>query len=343
MSVPSPPTLAECTTLHVGGPAEQWIVADSESALIDAVTQADAAGVPVLLLGGGSNMLVADAGFPGIVVEIGTRGIVEGDVPGEITVRAGEPWEPLVAHSVGQGWSGIEALSGIPGLAGATPIQNVGAYGQDVGQVVTKVRVLDRSTGTVEVLDQGACAFGYRSSAFKRRPDRWVVLDLTLRLSPAPVGVVRYAELARELGVEVGQTAAVADIRAAVLGLRRRKSMVLDAADPDTRSAGSFFTNPVVTAEVAASVPADCPRYPSDAGTKLSAAWLIEQSGVQPGWTARPGSAARVSRRHTLALVNSANASADDVLELARAIRARVSDRFGIALTAEVRMVNCSL
>lgn len=337
------PSLAERTTLHVGGPALQWIVADDEGDLIEAVSTADDAGVPLLLLGGGSNMLVADAGFPGTVIEIATRGIGLGAQPGQITVSAGEPWDRLVAYAVGQRWSGIEALSGIPGLAGATPIQNVGAYGQDVGQVVESVRVLDRSTGTIDVLGPEAISFGYRTSAFKRAPDRWVVLGLTLTLSPEPVGVVRYAELARELGIEVGDVADVEEIRAAVLTLRRRKSMVLDVADPDTRSAGSFFTNPVVSAQVAATVPAECPRYPSDAGIKLSAAWLIEQSGVQPGWTARPGSAARVSRRHTLALVNAADASAADLLELGRAIRGRVHDRFGILLTAEVRMVNCTL
>jgi UDP-N-acetylmuramate dehydrogenase len=342
--VAAPLNLSERTTLRVGGPADAWVVGETDQQIIDAVTACDAAGVPVLILGGGSNVLVADEGFPGTVVEIATRGVGETLArDAALSIRAGEPWDDLVAHTVSQGWSGIEALSGIPGRAGATPLQNVGAYGQDVGQVVSSVRVLDRSTGSVEILDRAACGFGYRTSLFKAEPSRWVVLEVTLHLSRSRRSEVRYAELARTLGVPVGGTADVEEVRAAVLLLRRRKAMVLDDADPDTRSAGSFFTNPVVTSEVAQSIPSECPRYPSPTGIKLSAAWLIEQAGVEPGWRARDGSGARVSTKHTLALTNASGATAADVLELARAIRDRVATRFGIDLHAEVSMVNCTL
>ncbi|MBK9738161.1 MAG: UDP-N-acetylmuramate dehydrogenase [Actinobacteria bacterium] len=337
--------LADRTTLRVGGPADHWVRCETDEHLIGAVRSCDAAGIPALILGGGSNLLASDGGFRGTVLEVATRGMTaaEGDGDVALTIRAGEPWDDVVESAVLRGWSGIEALSGIPGLAGATPIQNVGAYGQDVGQVVSAVRILDRRTGTVERLDHLACGFGYRSSAFTAEPFRWVVLDVTMQLRRSPLGVVRYAELAQALGVDVGSTADVADIRAAVLRLRGRKGMVLDPDDPDTRSAGSFFTNPIVSGEVAASVPAECPRYPSPNGTKLSAAWLIEQAGVGRGWRARRGSPARVSTKHTLALINEGHASADDILELARAIRDLVEERFGITLRAEVRMVGCAL
>ena len=206
----APNTLSARTTLRVGGAARGWIVADTDEQAITAIVSCDASGTPVLILGGGSNMLVADAGFDGTVVEMATRGFEEsvGD-EAVITVKAGESWDSLVAMTVQRGWSGIEALSGIPGLAGATPIQNVGAYGQDIGQVVSRVRALDRSTGAVRTLDHGACAFGYRSSVFKQEPTRWVVLDVTLHLSTSRRSVVRYAELARSLGVQVGHEADV--------------------------------------------------------------------------------------------------------------------------------------
>jgi UDP-N-acetylmuramate dehydrogenase len=342
--VPAAHTLSARTTLHVGGAARAWVVAETDEDAVNAVLACDASGTPVLVLGGGSNMLVADEGFDGTVVEMATRG-VETSVGDEavVTAKAGEAWDDLVATTVHRGWSGIEALSGIPGLAGATPIQNVGAYGQDIGQVVSRVRALDRSTGEVRSLDHGDCAFGYRSSVFKQEPARWVVLDVTLHLSTSRRSVVHYAELARALGLQVGDEADVDEIRGAVLQLRRRKGMVLDEADADTRSAGSFFTNPVVSADVAEGMPVECPRYPSEAGVKLSAAWLIEQSGIERGWRVRASSPARVSSKHTLALVNESDASADDVLELARAIRDRVQAAFGITLRAEVSMVNCAL
>lgn len=339
------PTLAERTTLRVGGPAHTWVVARSGAELVDAVLSADDAGIPVLLLGGGSNLLVADAGFPGTVIEVASRGI-EVDVVGDVVhlaVAAGEPWDEVVAHAVAQGWSGIEALSGIPGLVGATPIQNVGAYGQDVSQTVATVRVLDRADGEVRSLDGADCGFGYRMSRFKADAGRWAVLSVTLRLSATGTGVVRYAELARELGVAVGDPASVAEIRDRVLALRARKGMVLDDSDQDTWSAGSFFTNPVVDDAVALRIPDACPRYPSAFGTKLSAAWLIEHAGIGKGFALAADAPAAISGKHTLALTNRGGATAADILDLARVVRAAVRARFAVELDIEPTLVGIAI
>jgi UDP-N-acetylmuramate dehydrogenase len=222
---------------------------------------------------------------------------------------------------------------------GATPIQNVGAYGQDVSQVLTSVRVLDRSDGRVGTLDAADCGFGYRMSRFKAEPGRWVVLSVTMRLGTTGQGVVRYRELAAELGVDVAEEAPVADIRAAVLALRSRKGMVLDDADPDTWSAGSFFTNPVVDEDAARLVPQECPRYPSAFGTKLSAAWLIENAGIGRGFAVSAGSRAAISGKHTLALTNRGGATAADVIELAHTVRSAVRARFGVTLEIEPTLV----
>jgi UDP-N-acetylmuramate dehydrogenase len=337
--------LADHTTIGVGGPATDWIVATTQDALVDAVRSLDAAGTRVLVLGGGSNLLVSDAGFPGTVVQVATRGVTiqESEAGVDLTVAAGEPWDAVAALSVTRGWAGIEALSGIPGLVGATPVQNVGAYGQEVAHVVTSVLVLDRRTGAVSRVAHDECGFGYRTSRFKVEHERFVVLDVAMRLSPSGAGTAAYAELARALSVEVGGQAPVADIREAVLTLRRSKGMVLDARDPDTRSLGSFFVNPIVDDAMAAAIDAACPRYPAVGGTKLSAAWLIENAGIGKGWRIDQTSPARVSTKHTLALTNAGGASTQDVIELARAISARVEDRFGIALTAEPRLVDCRL
>ena len=338
------PTLSERTTLRVGGPARAWIVAESEADLVDAVRALDAAGEPVLLLGGGSNLVVADSGFAGTVVEIATRGADAQVVDDRVllTLAAGEPWDGIVSRAVAHGWAGIEALSGIPGLVGATPVQNVGAYGQDVGQVVTAVRALDRSSGEVSDMSGADCGFGYRTSLFKREPDRWVVLSVTISLAAGGRGTVGYAELAASLGVPVGGEADISAIRGAVLALRARKGMVLAEHDHDTWSAGSFFTNPVVDAAVAEALPHDCPRYPSDRGVKVSAAWLIEQSGVGRGF-ALPSSRAAISGKHTLALTNRGGATTAEIADLARAVRSTVLDRFAIELTPEPVLVGLSL
>ncbi len=337
------PTLAQRTTLRVGGAAQDWVTATTEAELVDAVARADSRRTPVLLLGGGSNLLVSDEGFPGIVVEVATRGVVLDEEPDQVDLRiaAGEPWDDVVALAVRRGWSGVEALSGIPGRVGATPVQNVGAYGQEIASVVREVRALDRTTGRIATMAAPECGFGYRTSRFKAQPDRWVVLEVGLRLGVGGLGIARYGQLADALGVQVGDVAGVHAIRDAVLGLRRGKAMVLDDADHDTWSAGSFFTNPVVD-DGAEQVPVSCPRYPAAGGVKLSAAWLIEHSGVGRGFRL-PGSQAAISTRHTLALTNRGGATAAQVVELARAVRQAVADRFAIVLEPEPRLVGVSL
>lgn len=342
------PTLADMTTLRVGGPAREVIHVDTDDDLVEAVITADAAGEPLLLVGGGSNLLVSDAGFPGTVVRIGTRGIrVEplGSGRVHVRVRAGEPWEEFVATAVESGWSGVEALSGIPGSSGATPIQNVGAYGAEVSQLIASLEVLDRRTGEVLRMGPDEAAFGYRSSALKRTPGRWVVLSVTMDLAVDPVGApLRYAELAGLLGVEVGQRAPAALVRDAVLELRRGKGMVLDAADHDTWSAGSFFTNPLISRAEADALPQGAPRFAQpDGSVKTSAAWLISHAGFPRGFAVRPGARAALSTKHSLALTNRGGATADDLLELARAVRAGVAEQFGITLDNEPVLVGCAL
>jgi UDP-N-acetylmuramate dehydrogenase len=342
------PTLAEMTTLRIGGPARRVVTAVTDDELVAAVTGADAAGEPLLLVGGGSNLLVADAGFPGTVVRIGTRGIRADHLePGRLRVRvaAGEPWESFVGTAVESGWSGVEALSGIPGSTGATPIQNVGAYGAEVAQVIESLLVLDRRTGDVQPMAPGEASFGYRSSALKRSPGRWVVLSVTMELAVDPLGApIRYRELAGMLGVAVGGRAPATAVRQAVLELRRGKGMVLDASDHDTWSAGSFFTNPIISATEADALPADAPRFPQSDGTvKTSAAWLISQAGFGRGFAVSPSARASLSTKHSLALTNRGGATAEDLLELARVVRAGVADRFGIVLENEPVLVGCAL
>jgi UDP-N-acetylmuramate dehydrogenase len=333
------PSLADLTTLRLGGPARRLLRAETEAELIGAVRTADAAREPLLVLGGGSNLVVADAGFDGVVVQVRTRGVARsGDL---VTVAAGEVWDDTVAALVADGRSGVEALSGIPGLVGATPIQNVGAYGQEVAQTVASVRVLDRTTGDVRDVPAQECGFTYRHSSFKG-DDRRVVLAVTFRLASGSAGrPVRYAALAAHLGVEVGAAVPAADVRAAVLDLRRAKGMVLDAGDHDTWSAGSFFTNPVLDATDAVGLPAGAPRWPEAEGrVKVSAAWLIERSGFPRGYG---HGRAQVSSKHTLALTNRGGATTDELLALAREIRDGVRERFGVTLVNEPVLLGVTL
>ena len=340
--------LRDHTTLRVGGPAKAWVEATTESDLIEAVSAADQSGDPVLVLGGGSNLLVADAGFPGTVVEIGTRGVaadVEDDASCGgvlVTVAAGEEWDSVVAQAVERGWVGIEALSGIPGAVGATPIQNVGAYGQDVAQTISSVRVWDRRLRGVRTFANADCGFGYRHSRFKADPGRHVVLDVTFQFTQGDLGApVAYAELARTLGVDIGERVPMADVREAVVGLRRGKGMVLDADDHDTWSAGSFFTNPVVDP---AAVPDGAPTWPAEGGVKVSAAWLIEHAGFAKGYGAElTDGRAGLSTKHTLALTNRGGASADDLLAVAREVRDGVERAHDIRLVNEPVLVGCEL
>lgn len=353
MSLPStatagtgrPVSLADYTTMRVGGPAKTFIVAESEAELVAAVKEADAAGEPVLLLGGGSNVVIADEGFDGTVILIAIRGI-DADVStcsgATITLAAGEPWDPFVAKAVAEGWGGIEALSGIPGLAGATPIQNVGAYGCEVSQTVASVRTLDRQTGQFATFAAADCQFSYRGSRFKSDADRYLVLQVIFQLPLSDLSApVRYAELARTLGVEAGERVAAADVRQAVLALRNGKGMVLNDDDHDTWSAGSFFTNPILDPAQAAQLPEGAPQYPQPDGTiKSSAAWLIDHAGFAKGYGT---GSATLSTKHTLALTNRGGARTADLLALAREIRAGVQDRFGVTLVNEPLLVGCDL
>lgn len=334
--------LSSLTTLRLGGPCADVVVADTQELLVSETRAADDEGTPLLVVSGGSNMVVADAGWSGRAMLVRTRGIhIDGD---QVTVAAGEPWDEFVARMVTDGRAGVEALSGIPGSVGSTPIQNVGAYGQDVAETITAVLVWDRRGLTEEWLAAEQCGFGYRTSVFKRDPHRWLVLAVRFRLPHAQSFPIRYSELARVLDVEVGQSAALPEVREAVLALRAKKGMVLDAEDHDTWSAGSFFTNPLLTVEQAERLPVSAPRYPTDEGmVKTSAAWLIEQAGIGKGFRLTPDARAGVSTKHTLALTNRGGASTEDVLALARHIRAQVNERFAIELDPEPVLVGCQL
>lgn len=335
--------LAALTTLRVGGRAARLIEAETRDELIDAVGREGRDGC--LILGGGSNLLVSDADVDVPVVAVRTRGIeARRDADAVlIDIAAGESWDDVVARCVVDGWAGLEALSGIPGSVGATPIQNVGAYGQEVADVVAKVDVLDRLTDRARSMTPGECEFGYRTSVFKHEPDRYVLLSVQLRLQASTHGTpVRYGELAGRLGIEIGESAPVAEVRDAVLELRRAKGMVLDDADHDTWSAGSFFTNPVLAP---GDVPEDAPQWvQSDGRVKTSAAWLIEQAGYAKGFGAEVGSgAATLSTKHTLAITNRGTATAEDLLLLARTVRAGVHDRFGVTLQVEPTLIGGGL
>lgn len=349
--VPGPPPgrLAEHTTIRLGGPARRLVEARDEAALLDAVRACDAGGDPLLVVGGGSNLLVADEGFDGTALLVATRGVRAEPGPGDavlLTVAAGEPWDGVVARAVGAGLSGLEALSGIPGSAGATPVQNVGAYGQEVSGLVVAVRAWDRRAGAVAELRPADLAFGYRHSALKGDPGRFVVLDVTFRLTRRPDSApVRYAQLAERLGVGVGDRAPLGRVREAVLALRAGKGMVLDPADHDTWSCGSFFTNPVLDAEAALALPDGAPRFAMPAGrVKTSAAWLIEHAGYTRGFGVHgPGSAATLSTCHTLALTNRGGAVTADVVELAREVRDGVRRAFGVVLVPEPTLVGVEI
>jgi UDP-N-acetylmuramate dehydrogenase len=336
--------LSELTTLRLGGPAARYVVAETQDAVVAAVRAADRQGEPLLVLAGGSNVVVADEGFPGTVVRVATHGVARDDA-GLLEIAAGEPWDPFVADCVARGLAGVECLAGIPGSVGATPIQNVGAYGQEVSETLVAVRVLDRLRDTVEELDPAACAFTYRSSAFKRHPGRWVVLAVRLQLHASAFSApIRYAELARALDVEIGARAPLDELRDAVLGLRRGKGMILDPADPDTTSAGSFFTNPLLDAGAFAALQvaaaerlgpdARPPAWPEDdRRVKTSAAWLIERAGFRRGQGDPNGIA--ISSKHTLALTNRGAGTTAQLVALAREIAAAVREVFGVELTPE--------
>ncbi|HEY6329929.1 MAG TPA: UDP-N-acetylmuramate dehydrogenase [Blastocatellia bacterium] len=338
-------TLDDHTTLRVGGPAKFYTEVKATDDLASAIEWARSRSVPFFILGGGSNIVVADQGFDGLAIKIAIAGV---DVQVEknaaiLTAGAGEFWDDLVACSVASGYAGIECLSGIPGLVGATPIQNVGAYGQEVSQTITRVEAFDTLSGKTIHLDSSECGFGYRTSRFKAiEPGRFVITRVTYQLTPGPPSAIAYPEVERRLAL-ISPTPSLSDIRAAVLSIRRSKGMVMDDADPDTRSVGSFFVNPVVTAgdvrEVRSRAGAmgfdaeSMPVFnPGDDKSKLSAAWLIERSGFARGY-ARAG--AGISTKHSLAITNRGGATAKEILALATEIRETVLDRFGVKLEPE--------
>ncbi len=335
--------LAPLTTLRLGGAARDLVTVTAAEDIPDLVRDSD----PVLVLAGGSNVVISDEGFDGTVLLLRTRGfhpVPDGDTV-RLTLAAGEPWDEVVARTVAEGWSGVECLSGVPGSAGATPIQNVGAYGQEITETLVSVEAYDRLLGRNVTFAPDECCLGYRTSMFKH-VDRWVVLSVTLRLTRSPRSTpVRYAELARALGVSVGDRAPLGEVREAVLALRAGKGMVLDAEDRDTWSAGSFFTNPVVDADTFAVMrdraDVEVPSWPGEDGTvKISAAWLIEHAGFTKGYA---GDGVAISSKHTLALTNRGTGTTRALLGLAREIRDGVQERFAVGLRPEPVLVNCAL
>ncbi len=339
-----PASFAEHTTLRVGGVVRTWIIARTEDACIEAVVECDDIGDPLLVLGGGSNVVCSDSPFEGTVLQVAPTGISTLDRGGHIRVvaAAGEEWDELVERTLEAGCAAFAPLSGIPGLVGASPIQNIGAYGAEVADFIVSVRVWDRIDRAVRELSDEECSFGYRTSMFKSSIDRFVVLSVTFDLPLDEFVCVDYAQLAAVLGVEVGDSVSGTRVRQAVLELRRGKGMLLDPDDHDTWSVGSFFVNPVISEAQAMSLPDDCPVFDAPDGIKVSAAWLIDNSGVGCGFQLSE-SGAQVSTKHSLAICNAHNATCEDVLELARAMRARVRERFDIELEPEPRLIGCSL
>jgi UDP-N-acetylmuramate dehydrogenase len=353
--------LAALTTMRVGGPAQRLVTAATTDELVDAIREVDDADEPLLLVAGGSNLVVSDQGFAGSVVRIATDGFsVQSRTSDEVTIRvsAGQAWDDVVVRAVAEGWAGVEALSGIPGSAGATPVQNVGAYGQEVAQVIESVRVWDRTEQQVRTFSNADCRFTYRHSLFKSQ-SRYVVLDVVFRLHVSSLSEpVAYADLARALGVQIGGRVPLAQVREAVLAQRRERGMVLVAADHDTWSCGSFFTNPILSTGAYAALrdragarlgvlegadgPGQVPRFDApDGQIKTSAAWLIDKAGFGKGY-GLPGPAA-LSTKHSLALTNRGTATAADIVALARKIRNGVSDAFGVSLVNEPVLVGVSL
>ena len=356
-------SLSSLTTLEVGGPARNFVTATTEAEIIAAVRAADDAGEPLLIIGGGSNLVVSDEGFAGTVLQIASTGFAADSQDScggaSVVVQAGHNWDDFVHQTVLHAWSGLEALSGIPGSAGATPVQNVGAYGSEVAQTIAAVRTWDREKNAVHTFTNHELKFGYRDSLLKAATvngsPRYVVLTVEFQLLLGRMSApVKYAELARRLEVEVGKRANSLELRRTVLALRASKGMVLDPADRDTFSTGSFFTNPIVSAEIAATLPEDAPRWPVDELVKLSAAWLIEHAGFAKGfglageltntkYDAGTPPRASLSTKHSLAITNRGGARAEDILAIAREVRDGVVREFGITLVPEPVLVGCTL
>ncbi|HSP16930.1 MAG TPA: UDP-N-acetylmuramate dehydrogenase [Thermoanaerobaculia bacterium] len=337
--------LAPLTTIGIGGPARYFIRGTTVDEIREAVDWSAQHSQPLFILGGGSNLLISDGGFPGLVLQIDLRGIVveSEDEFATVKVAAAEPWDAFVAMAVEHRWAGIECLSGIPGSTGATPIQDVGAYGQDVSETIIRVEVLDRTTGLVKSLTNWDCRFGYRTSLFKNfQRDRYVVLNVTFRLKVGGDASVRYPELRRYLDERGHSERDLRLVRDAVIAIRKRKGMVIDPRDPDTRSDGSFFTNPVLSAAelerfLKKSDAASAPSFPASNGTvKLSAAWLIEHAGFTKGFV--HGNVG-LSTKHTLAVINRGGGTAREVRELVSMVQQRVRETFGVDLHPEPNFI----
>lgn len=352
---PQSQLLKDWTTLGVGGPMQQLVLAQTEAEIIETVKAADAVGTPVMMLGGGSNIVAGDAGFAGIVIrdmrsEIKlTHDSACGGI--SFTATAGVAWDELVATAVEREWGGgLEALSGIPGTVGAAPMQNIGAYGQEVADSIASIRVYDRLLERTKTIFASDMEAGYRTSIFKRSvtdpslsqgrlwgpSGRWIILSVEFATRAASISApIAYQELADKLGVSLGERVDIRAVRQAILELRRGKSMVLDDADRNTYSAGSFFTNPLLTAAQAEQLPAEAPRFAAGELVKTSAAWLISRAGFAKGFKLREDSQAALSQAHVLALTNQGQASAAEIFELAAAVQAGVAEQFGIELVPE--------
>jgi UDP-N-acetylmuramate dehydrogenase len=335
--------LRDFTSLRVGGPAKNFVEAHNEEEIIAALNSAGDS--PVLILGGGTNVLVSDAGFEGTVIHITNNSLVaEVDAcsGATLTIGAGENWDDFVALTIERGFAGLETLSGIPGTIGAAPIQNIGAYGHEVAEFITRVRTYDRKAKAVKTFTNSECEFEYRSSIFKRDPGQFIILDVQFQIrigdSSDPI---TYLELARKLDTQLGEKAPVHQVRQAVLELRASKGMLLSPEDRDSWSAGSFFTNPIVSQQEADKLPNAAPKWPLiDGQVKISAAWLIENAGMHKGDEV---GGARISTKHVLALTNAGDATATDLIELAKSAQAKVYEKFGIKLEPEVNLVGLSL
>jgi len=337
--------LSNFTSLRVGGPAQKIVHAHSEDELIQFVKSADEAKEPVLILGGGSNLLISDAGFAGTVIRVENKGNAleyAACSGGMIEVAAGEDWDEFVELSIKEGFADLESLSGIPGTVGGAPIQNIGAYGHEVAETIARVRVYDRTAKAIKTFTAAECNFSYRGSIFKSEKDRYVILNVTFQLRKGEQSLpITYAELAKHLSLNIGDRAPVKEVRKAVLELRARKGMLLDSSENQIMSAGSFFVNPIISKDAADKLPADAPRWPqSDGLVKTSAAWLMEQAGVLKG---EKFAGAQISERHVLALTNSGTAKADDIIKLAKVAKQRVFEKFGIELKAEVQLIGLDL
>ena len=335
--------LSKYTSFRVGGPATKIVQVSTEAEIIAAIQEAGDS--PILIMGGGTNVLIADKGFDGTVIRISNNSVqaeVDACSGATLTIGAGEDWDTFVQTTIDRGFAGLETLSGIPGTVGAAPIQNIGAYGHEVSEFITRVRTYDRQEKALKTFTNSECEFSYRNSYFKAHPGRYVVIEVQFQIRRGEFSdPITYVELSKKLGIEPGKKASVVATRAAVLELRASKGMLLSPDDHDSWSAGSFFTNPIVSQQAADGLPDAAPKWPlNDGRVKISAAWLIENAGMHKGDEV---GGARISSKHVLALTNSGDATASDIAELAKRARDHVKETFGITLEAEVNLIGIEI